>query len=120
MARAAEVGLALAWNAAEGRVQPETEQVVADLLRLINQASVDEGCPEVLAGHALNVTVFALEAASGLTPTDRAQGACSGGLDLAGEVDFILAYSPLEASVVVERDDEEPHGPLVTQEIQAQ
>ena len=39
---------------------------------------------------------------------------------MAGEVDFILAHSPPEASVVMELDDEEPHGPLVTQEIQAQ
>lgn len=120
MARAAEVGLALAWNAAEGRVLPEIEHVVADLLRLIGQASVDEGRSGVLAGHALNVTVFALEAANGPTPTDRARGACSGGLDLAGEVDFTLAHSPPEGFVTMERENEEPDGPLVTQEIQAQ
>ena len=120
MARAAEVGQVLAWDAAEGRVGPEIEHVVADLLRLIEQASVDEGRSGVLAGHALNVAVFALEAASGPTPTDRARGACSGGLDLAGEVDFSLAHGPPMGFVIMEAEDEEPAGPLVMQEIQAQ
>jgi hypothetical protein len=117
---ATAAGLALAWSAAEGRVQPQTEHVVADLLRLIERASDDEASPEVLAAHALDITVFALEAASGPTPTDRAQAACSGGLDLAAQVDFVLAHSPLEVSVFMEPDEPEPPGPLVTQEIQAQ
>jgi hypothetical protein len=120
MAQAAQAGPALAWSTAEEQVQPQTEHVVADLLRLIDLASVDEGRPEVLAGFALNVTVFALEAASGPTPTDRAQAACSGGLDLAAQVDFILAHSPLEAATVMEPDEQEPPGPLQTQEMQAQ
>jgi hypothetical protein len=120
IAQAAEAGLALAWNMAEGRLQPEAEQVVSDLLSIIERASSDEGRPEALAAHAVDLVVFVLEAASGPTPTDRAQAACRGGLDLAGEADFTLAHPPLEASVGLGTDDEEPHGSLVTQEIEAQ
>lgn len=120
IAQAAEAGLALAWNAAQGRVQPEAEQVISDLLGVIERASGDERRPEALAAHALDVTVFALEAASGPTPTDRARAAGNGVLDLAGDVDFTLTHMPSDTAVILESEDEELHGPLVTREIEAQ
>jgi hypothetical protein len=112
IAEGTEDGLALAWNAAQGLVQPEIQQVISDLLGVIERASVDERRPEALAAHALDVTVFALEVASGPTPTDRARAAGSGGLDLAGEVDLTLAYMPADTSVIIESDAQEPQGPL--------
>lgn len=73
-----------------------------------------------MATQALNVVVFALEAATNTTPTDRAQAACGGALDLVGQVDFALAHLPLEAPMVVDMDEEEPPGPLESEEIETQ
>jgi|SRR6266511_1603967 len=64
--------------------------------------------------------VFALEAATNTTPTDRAQAASGGALDLVGQVDFALAHLPLEAPMVVDMDEEEPPGPLESEEIETQ
>lgn len=121
VADTADAGLALAWAAAEGRgVQPELGGEIGRLMHVM-EASPDVGL-EILATHALNLTVFALEAAAQPTPTDRAQAAGVGAIDLLGQVDFLLAGPPARNLVFIEPDEgtEEPPGPLATKEIEAQ
>jgi hypothetical protein len=123
MAEAAQAGVALAWNAAVGRpVQPELEQAITDLMRVMEATPEDRLGLTMMAANALNLAMFALEAAGTSTPTDRAQAAGAGAIDLLGQVDFALASMPLHNQVIIEPDDqeEEPPGPLQTKEIQAQ
>jgi hypothetical protein len=123
IAQAAEAGVALAWNAAAGgTLQPELEQAISDLMQVKEVTPEDRLGLTMMAANALDLTVFALEAASTSTPTDRAQAAGAGAIDLVGQVDFALTHLPLHNQVIIEPDDqeEEPPGPLATKEIQAQ
>jgi hypothetical protein len=124
MAEPTQAGVALAWNAAAGRtVQPELEQAISDLRQAMEAAREDRFGLKLLAAWAMDLTVFALEAAATSTPPwGAAQAAAAGAIDLLGQVDLALAHLPLQHRVIIEPDDqeEEPHGPLQTKEIQAQ
>jgi len=123
LAEAAEAGVALAWNAAAGRTaQPQLEQAISDLMQVVQATPEDRLGLTMLTADALDLTVFALEAAGTSTPTDRAQAAGAGAIDLVRQVDFALAHMPLQDRVIIEPDnwEEEPSGPLETKEIQAQ
>jgi hypothetical protein len=125
IAEPAQAGVALAWNAAAGRtLQPELEQAISDLRQAMEAAPEDRLGRKLLAAWAMDLTVFALEAAatSTLPPWGAAQAAAAGAIDLLGQVDLALGHLPLQHRVIIEPDDgeEEPHGPLQTKEIQAQ
>lgn len=74
------------------------------------------------AVEALNITVFALGAASESTPTHEAQAANNVAIDLLGQVDFLLRHDPLEEELLIQRegDEKESPGPLKSGEIEAQ
>jgi hypothetical protein len=121
MAEAARTGLALAWEAAAGLgVSPRTrlDQVLAELTQVVDEAP--DGGLGLLGAHAANVSLFAVEAAAGSSPTDRAQVACGGAMDLAGEVDATLSRRPIEESFVSTDDEERPPGQRRREEIEAQ
>jgi hypothetical protein len=123
LAERAEDGVARAWNAAAGRtVQPELEHAISGLMQVMEATPDDRLGLNMLAVEALHLAVFALEAASTSTPTDRAQAAGAVAVDLVSQVDFALAHLPLQHPVIIETDgqEEEPPGPLATKEIQAQ
>jgi hypothetical protein len=123
LAEAAEAGVALAWNVAAGRtLQPEPEHAIRGLMQVMEATPDDRSGRNMMAVEALNLSVFALQAAGTPTPTDRAQAAGAVAIDLASQVDFALAHLPLQHPVIIETDDrqEQPPGPLATKEIQAQ
>jgi hypothetical protein len=124
LAERAEAGMALAWNATAGRTaQPQLEHAISDLLQVLEATPEDRWGLNMLAVEALGLAVFALEVASTSTPTDRAQAAGAVAIDLVSQVDFALAYLPLQHPVIIETDgqqEEQPPGPLAAKEIQAQ
>ncbi len=120
----AEAGVALAWNAtAGGTTQPQLEHAIRGLMQVMEATPDDRLGLNMLAVEALHLSVFALEAASTSTPTDRAQAAGAVAIDLVSQLDFALAYLPLQHPVIIETDgqqEEQPPGPLAAKEIQAQ
>jgi hypothetical protein len=115
MAEPTQAGVALAWNAAAGRtVQPELEQAISDLRQAMEAAHQDRLGLKLLAAWAMDLTVFALEAAatSTLPPWGAAQAAAAGAIDLLGQVDLALAHLPLQHRVIIQPDDgeEDPTG----------
>lgn len=123
MAQAADAGLTLAWEAAAGHADPaDIEQTAGRIVRLMEATPKDRYGLNTFAVEALNITLFALGAASKSTPTDEAQGANQVAIDLVGEVDFLLTDEPVPNELLIERveDEERPPGPLMMNEIDAQ
>lgn len=90
LAERTEDGVALAWNAAQGRtVQPELEHAISGLMQVMEATPEDRLGLNMMAVEALHLAVFALEAASTSTPTDRAQAAGAVAVDLVSQVELL-------------------------------
>ena len=123
MAEAAEAGGNLAWAAAgQLAAKAEVEQMTTELIRMLDATPRDPLGLDTYTVEALHITVLALKTASTSAPTHEAQGANLVAIDLLGQVDFLLAHSPLDEELLIQRDEdpELPPGPLESGEIEAQ